>query len=59
MSKKMKCPICDKETDETVLAIEYQGELYAFCCPYCRERFVEECELIHVQLTITQKVSNT
>lgn len=45
MQKEMKCPICQKHTDVSILAIEYKGELYAFCCPYCRERFVEAHDL--------------
>ena len=54
MSKKMECPICQKATDDTVLAIEYEGKLYAFCCLYCRERFVEEYELDFIHPTVQQ-----
>ena len=44
MTKKMKCPICQKAADDSILAVEYDSEIYAFCCPYCRERFLTEIE---------------
>ncbi len=62
MSKQVKCPICHKAADEAVLAIEYQGELYGFCCPYCRERFleeVEEHELEFIHSTAQKQSSDT
>lgn len=56
MPKEMKCPVCQKSTDESVLAVEYEGELYAFCCPYCRERFIEDNELGLEQLLMKKKI---
>jgi hypothetical protein len=32
-----------------MLALEYEGKRYAFCCPYCRAHFLEECELAFIQ----------
>jgi hypothetical protein len=51
MSKKINCSICQKPADNMVLAIEYKGELHIFCCPYCRERFVDENGLDDIQST--------
>ena len=51
----LKCPVCGGGTTDTVLAIEYQGEMYAFCCPYCRSQFVEECEAGFIQNQVDQE----
>ena len=45
----LKCPVCNQNTTDSVLAVEYEGELFAFCCPYCRSQFLEECEAEFLQ----------
>jgi hypothetical protein len=44
MSDGMKCTVCQQKADTTVFAYEFQGEVFVFCCPYCRERFIEKCK---------------
>jgi YHS domain-containing protein len=49
MSQKVICPVCNQEVPQDMLAVEYAGERYAFCCPHCRARFIEDCELEFIQ----------
>lgn len=48
----MKCVICNETASESVMAVEYKGELYAFCCPYCRTQFVEDIEAEFIESTV-------
>ena len=43
-------PVCGMEIDEQLAEdlgaerLEWQGQVYYFCCPYCRDAFAREPE---------------
>jgi YHS domain-containing protein len=51
MTHNVRCAVCGEEVRGDKLSIDYEGERYAFCCRYCRERFVEDCELQSIRST--------
>lgn len=57
MSDTMRCPMSNQPVAADAETIEYKGERFAFCCPLCRARFIEDCELEFIRSTAGAKVS--
>ncbi|MEE4174458.1 MAG: hypothetical protein V2I57_09440 [Xanthomonadales bacterium] len=51
MTETVRCPVSNQQVPSDKLSLEYNGERFAFCCPHCRARFIEDCELEFIRST--------